>query len=102
VVTVVTLDARSRSLAREHCGRIWLDGTIQRTGANGRERSPLHRTQEVAGSSPASSIREGRASARTSLLKPTVAQPSRPFGPRFSLPPSWTDGQSRISITTRS
>ncbi len=56
VATMATLTVRSGSDWFGAFERIPAKWQFQRTGATGRERSRTDRTQEVAGSSPASSI----------------------------------------------
>ena len=57
--------------------RIPANWQFQRTGATGRERSPMHRTQEVAASSPASSTQSGSPLA-PAREKTTITPKSRP------------------------
>jgi hypothetical protein len=54
---MATLTVRSGSDGFDHIREIPANWWFERTGATGRERSRTNRTQEVAGSSPASSTR---------------------------------------------
>jgi hypothetical protein len=70
---MATLTVRSGSDGFDHIREIPANWWFERTGATGRERSRTNRTQEVAGSSPASSMKNRRKSAVFLLERARVA-----------------------------